>query len=139
MADIDHFKRFNDEFGHDAGDEVMRRVSAILSEAVGDAGIVYRFGGEEFAILLTGASEDSALDLAEKLRTLIAATPVTYHGRLLGAVTISVGAASTARDAPSADLLLRADAALLNAKSKGRNRTIADWVERAASDRRRAV
>ncbi|MDR7142444.1 sensor domain-containing diguanylate cyclase [Rhizobium sp. BE258] len=139
MADIDHFKRFNDEFGHDAGDEVMRRVSAILSGAVGDAGIVYRFGGEEFAILLTGASEDSALDLAEKLRTLIAATPVTYHGRLLGAVTISVGAASTARDAPSADLLLRADAALLNAKSKGRNRTIADWVERAASDRRRAV
>jgi diguanylate cyclase (GGDEF)-like protein len=138
MVDIDHFKRFNDEFGHDAGDEVMRRVSAILSETVGEAGTVYRFGGEEFAILLESGAEGSALDLAEKLRTLIAATPVTYHGRLLGAVTISLGAASTTADMPSADVLLRADAALLSAKAKGRNRAVADWVERSATDRRRA-
>lgn len=138
MVDIDHFKRFNDEFGHDAGDEVMRRVSAILSETVGEAGTVYRFGGEEFAILLEGGAEGSALDLAEKLRTLIAATPVTYHGRLLGAVTISLGAASTTADMPSADVLLRADAALLSAKAKGRNRAVADWVERSSTDRRRA-
>jgi diguanylate cyclase (GGDEF)-like protein len=139
MVDIDHFKRFNDEFGHDAGDDVMRRVSAMLSDTVGPAGNAYRFGGEEFAILFGGMSEDAAFALGEKLRMIVDTTPIAYRGRLLGSVTISIGMASTGSGAPSATVLLRADAALLKAKSQGRNMTITDWGGKHQSSRRLAV
>jgi diguanylate cyclase (GGDEF)-like protein len=124
MIDIDHFKRFNDEFGHDAGDSVMQHVAQVMLNVVGAAGGAYRFGGEEFTVVLPGASQAAAFECAEQLRNQIAATPLAHHGRMLGNVTISLGLAVSPGDGPPATLLSRADAALLQAKSSGRNRTV---------------
>ena len=124
MMDIDHFKRFNDEFGHDAGDAVMGHVAQITREAVAGKGEAYRFGGEEFTVLLPNATTQEALDLAETLRANVATAPLAHHGRMLGHITISLGLAASPEDGPPASLLKRADAALLNAKSSGRNRTV---------------
>lgn len=124
MIDIDHFKRFNDEFGHDAGDEVMRYVAQIISDTVGEQGKAYRFGGEEFAVLAPGLDEEAALALAEKIRSSIMEAPLAYRGRILGSVTASLGVATASRSYSGAALLILADKALLEAKSTGRNRTV---------------
>ena len=125
MLDIDHFKRFNDEFGHDAGDAVIRHVADILHSALPEAGEVFRFGGEEFTILLDGSGEAEALHLGETLCAQIAAAPLSDHGRFLGTVTVSVGVAAAPQEGPVATLLARADTALLAAKTAGRNRAVA--------------
>lgn len=124
MIDIDHFKRFNDDFGHDAGDAVMQHVAQIILEVVGNAGSAFRFGGEEFTVLLPKASEATALECAEDLRARIAATPLSHHGLLLDRVTISLGLSVSPVDGPVVTLLRQADAALLRAKACGRNRTV---------------
>ncbi|MEI3850659.1 MULTISPECIES: sensor domain-containing diguanylate cyclase [Ensifer] len=124
MIDIDHFKRFNDEFGHDAGDVVMQYVAQIIVDTVADAGSAYRFGGEEFTVLLPEAGEAAGFELAERLRTRIGTTPLSHRGRILGTVAVSVGIASAPDDGPVATLLTRADAALLDAKNHGRNRSV---------------
>jgi len=124
MIDIDHFKRFNDEFGHDAGDVVMQYVAQIIVDTVADAGSAYRFGGEEFTVLLPEAGEAAGFELAERLRTRIGTTPLSHRGRILGTVSVSVGIASAPDDGPVATLLTRADAALLDAKNHGRNRSV---------------
>lgn len=124
MIDIDHFKRFNDDFGHDAGDAVMQHVAHIILDVVGGAGSAYRFGGEEFTILLPNADEKFAIECAEDLRARIAATPLAHHGLLLDKVTISLGLAASPLNGPVVTLLRQADAALLRAKAQGRNRTI---------------
>lgn len=124
MIDIDHFKRFNDEFGHDAGDVVMQYVAQIIVDTVGDAGSAYRFGGEEFTVLMPDAGEAAGFELAERLRTRIGTTPLSHRGRILGTVSASVGVASAPDDGPVATLLTRADAALLDAKNQGRNRSV---------------
>ena len=125
MIDIDHFKRFNDEFGHEAGDMVMQHVAAILTEATDGIGTAYRFGGEEFTVLVPGGDEVATLALAERLRSGVAAAPLAYRGRVLGHITISLGAAVTPQDCTVTNLVARADAALLEAKTRGRNRAIA--------------
>lgn len=124
MIDIDHFKRFNDEFGHDAGDVVMQYVAQIIVDTVGDAGSAYRFGGEEFTVLMPDAGDAAGFELAERLRTRIGTTPLSHRGRILGTVSVSVGVASAPDDGPVATLLTRADAALLDAKNQGRNRSV---------------
>jgi diguanylate cyclase (GGDEF)-like protein len=124
MVDIDHFKRFNDDFGHDAGDAVMQHVAQIMRGVVGDAGRAYRFGGEEFTVLMPHADEAAAFALAEQLRSQIAAAPLAHHGKMLNHVTVSLGLAVSPADGPPATLWQRADAALLQAKSGGRNRTV---------------
>ncbi|HET6970199.1 MAG TPA: sensor domain-containing diguanylate cyclase [Phenylobacterium sp.] len=124
MADIDHFKRFNDEFGHDAGDAVMQHVAQILIEATDGVGAAYRFGGEEFTVLLPDLDQAAALAAAERIRELVAASPLAHHGRMLGRVTISLGLAVSPEAGPATTLLRCADAALLAAKSGGRNRTV---------------
>jgi diguanylate cyclase (GGDEF)-like protein len=124
MIDIDHFKRFNDEFGHDAGDVVMRYVAQIMVETVAGAGNVYRFGGEEFTVLMPKASEATAFELAERLRIRIGTTPLSHRGHILGSVSVSVGVASSDSGA-AMTLLTCADAALLDAKAGGRNMTVA--------------
>ncbi|MEW5687322.1 MAG: diguanylate cyclase [Pseudomonadota bacterium] len=125
MVDIDHFKRFNDAHGHDAGDAVMQHVAQILADTVGDAGSVYRFGGEEFTILLPGCAPAAAFEVAERARRSVAAATLAHHGRLLGQVTISLGVAVSPQDASVGSLLRAADAALLEAKAQGRDRTVA--------------
>jgi len=95
MIDIDHFKRFNDDFGHDAGDFVMSQVAAIMTDVAGARGAVHRFGGEEFAIVMRGADKALARSIAELVRGGIEQAPITYLGRPLGTVTVSIGVAST--------------------------------------------
>jgi diguanylate cyclase (GGDEF)-like protein len=124
MVDIDHFKRFNDEFGHDAGDVVMQYVAQIVIDTVGDAGSAYRFGGEEFTVLLPGMSEAAGFEFAERLRTRIGTAPLSHRGRILGSVAVSIGVASAPAGGTVPTLLTRADAALLNAKAGGRNMTV---------------
>jgi diguanylate cyclase (GGDEF)-like protein len=124
MVDIDHFKRFNDEFGHDAGDVVMQYVAQIIIDTVGDAGSAYRFGGEEFTVLLPGMTEAAGFEFAERLRTRIGTAPLSHRGRILGSVAVSIGVASAPAGGTVPTLLTRADAALLNAKAGGRNMTV---------------
>lgn len=124
MIDIDHFKRFNDVHGHDAGDVVMQHVAGMMTDIVGEAGQIFRFGGEEFTILLPGCDEACAMGHAERLRTAIAATPLAHRGRVLGHVTVSIGLAAAPEDGSIQNLVPRADAALLEAKASGRNQAV---------------
>lgn len=137
MIDIDHFKRFNDEFGHDAGDEVLRHVAQIVSDTVGDAGTAYRFGGEELTVIVTDIADEEGFGLAEKLRTSVFATPFSYRGRIVGPLSISVGIASSPVSGPTTTLINRADGALLQAKLSGRNRTVAAFAMGAEEELKR--
>lgn len=126
MLDIDHFKRFNDEFGHDAGDLVMQSFAGILMESVGKRGTCYRFGGEEFVILLPNLPRDEAFALAEEIRRQAARMTLTHRGAVLAPVTVSIGVASTPDGGPLSSLRTRADVALLKAKDAGRDRTVCE-------------
>ena len=136
MVDIDHFKRFNDDYGHDAGDFVMGQVAAIMTDVIGSEGAVHRYGGEEFAIVLRGVEPEAAAETAENVRKAIEKAPINYLGRPLGTVNVSIGIASTGRSHPAANLMQRADAALLRAKSAGRNVVLADWAPASEVERR---
>jgi diguanylate cyclase (GGDEF)-like protein len=119
MLDIDDFKSINDVFGHDAGDEVLRRVAACGREVVRPGDTFARVGGEEFALLTPGAGSQEALIVAERLRVAVAALDV-LPGR---GVTVSAGLAAWPRDAGDGDALRRAaDEALYRAKATGKNR-----------------
>jgi len=126
MVDIDHFKRFNDEFGHDAGDLVMQSFAGILSDTVGNRGKCYRFGGEEFVVLLPKLSREEAFDLAENIRRQAAGMTLTHRGMVLGPVTVSIGLADTPQGGGLSTLRTRADVALLKAKDAGRDRTVCE-------------
>lgn len=132
MIDIDHFKRFNDQFGHDAGDFVMVQVAGIITDVAGQSGVVHRYGGEEFAVIFKALDGPAALQKAEAVRLAIETAPVDYHGQPLGTVTVSIGVSSTEGDRPKATLMQRADAALLHAKASGRNVVACDWSGRAS-------
>ena len=121
MLDIDHFKEVNDRYGHASGDDVIRTVAQRVSEAIGSADLVGRYGGEEFALVVEGPLQPAAR-LAERLREAIAETPVmTATGPIT--VTASVGVAEmNDRDADLGRLLQRTDAALYEAKRQGRDR-----------------
>ncbi|MBC2860277.1 diguanylate cyclase [Stappia sp. 28M-7] len=126
VIDIDHFKRFNDEFGHDAGDTVLQTVGGILTDIVSDRGVCYRFGGEEFAVLLPKVSKEEAYRIAEHIRTRMATLTLSHAGRILGTITVSIGMADN-RGGKSVDTVRsRADAALFAAKASGRNQTLGD-------------
>lgn len=129
MIDVDHFKRFNDEHGHDAGDAVLRAVGQALKQAVRDTSLVFRYGGEEFLMLLPGLDEEPAAVRAEEIRSRIAALRVQHEGRDLGAITVSVGLACAPAHTTWQSLVQTADAALLHAKQAGRNQVI-NAVER---------
>lgn len=137
MIDIDHFKRFNDEFGHDAGDEVLRHVAQIVSDTVGATGTAYRFGGEELTVIATDIADEEGFGLAEKLRTSVFTTPFSYRGRIVGPLSISVGIASSPVSGPTTTLINRADGALLQAKLSGRNRTVAAFAMGAEEELKR--
>jgi diguanylate cyclase (GGDEF)-like protein len=124
MIDIDHFKRFNDEHGHDAGDAVLRAVGHALRHAVRGGDLVFRFGGEELLILLPDTGAEAAAARAEEVRGLIESLAVAHDGRELGPVTASIGVASAPLHADRSRLVQTADAALLRAKQAGRNRVL---------------
>lgn len=124
LFDVDHFKRFNDTWGHPAGDAVLRHVAQTAARLLRRSDLVARYGGEEFVALLPGADRTAAAKVAENLRAEIEKTPLPL-GRPLppGGVTISLGVAAFPRDAPHvAGLISAADQALYRAKRSGRNR-----------------
>lgn len=125
MVDVDHFKAFNDRHGHPAGDSLLRAVAAAVAGAVRSDDVVYRFGGEEFAVLLPGAGGEEAVAVAERIRSAVAGTPFPGgDSQPGGRVTVSVGVAVGAgREA--AEVLGAADEALYRAKRSGRDRIAA--------------
>ncbi|MDA0184803.1 GGDEF domain-containing protein [Solirubrobacter phytolaccae] len=121
VADIDHFKRINDEHGHARGDAVLVGVADRLRTRLRAFDLAYRIGGEEFVVLLPGAGTDEALKLADELREAVTTEPIEEQR-----VTMSFGVAATSGGAFAADeLLAEADAALYVAKAGGRDRVIA--------------
>ena len=121
FCDIDHFKSINDEFGHAAGDEVIRVIGKWIGDATRRGDVAGRIGGEEFAVLLTHARLPDALAICERLRAQIEDS--RYSGMPKGrSVTASFGVAEVGHDEPLEELMRRADEALYRAKRKGRNR-----------------
>ncbi|WP_233883972.1 sensor domain-containing diguanylate cyclase [Paraburkholderia flagellata] len=125
LFDLDHFKRINDEFGHMAGDTVLRSMAQRVSGVVRKQDVFGRFGGEEFALLLPCTPLDDALYVAEKIRCTIGDEPIEVQGVIVP-VTASVGAATARTGAPDYEgMINEADAALYTAKRQGRNRSVA--------------
>lgn len=133
MIDVDHFKAFNDTYGHHAGDDCLRLVADCLKDTAKRKGdFVARLGGEEFVALLPATSEEDALALAQSFRSNLLQHAVPHAASPLGVVTVSVGVASDRRHLATSkdaiDLMQKADAALYAAKRGGRNR-VNSWTE----------
>ncbi len=125
MLDADHFKRFNDTFGHDAGDAVLKQIGQLLTSQIRKGDIACRFGGEEFTVVLPGATTAEARRRAEAICEGAKALNLSYRGRTLGPVTLSVGIATFPEHGRSGDeITAAADAALYRAKQAGRDRVI---------------
>lgn len=126
MFDLDHFKKFNDTYGHEAGDEVLRATAALLVKSVRAEDIVCRYGGEEFIILLPMADFKITYARAERIRRRMHALEVLYAGQSLGKITVSGGVASLPEHGTSSqELVQAADAALYRAKHQGRDCIVA--------------
>jgi len=125
LFDLDHFKKINDQFGHGVGDTVLRLMAQRVSAVLRAQDSFGRFGGEEFALLLPCTPLADAMVVADKIRNVIAETPVEVQGTTVQ-VTASVGGAAARLGTPSYEVLINeADAALYSAKRQGRNRTVA--------------
>ena len=125
MLDLDHFKRFNDTYGHEAGDNLLHTLGKFLGERVRREDVACRYGGEEFVLILAEASQEIVRQRAEDIRREFPKLPVVHRGQVLESVTVSVGVAmfpehgATGRDVPRA-----ADDAMYRAKAQGRNRVV---------------
>ncbi len=125
MLDIDHFKLINDKYGHAAGDAVLRQLADILKRTSRAEDMVFRYGGEEFAAILTNTNLRVATQVGERIRALVEKAEFVWEGQHIP-VTLSVGVAiTTGREADSLALIKAADAALYKAKESGRNRVVA--------------
>jgi diguanylate cyclase (GGDEF)-like protein len=125
MLDVDHFKAFNDTFGHEAGDVVLRKVAECFQQTVRSEDVVCRYGGEEFVILLPEITEELALAKANTIRHNVNGLRMKFKAEALRPVSVSIGLAmypAPARDAT--DLLRMADHALYDAKRGGRDRVL---------------
>ncbi|MGE5616372.1 MAG: diguanylate cyclase [Bacillota bacterium] len=122
LIDIDHFKRINDRFGHEAGDNVLKGLVIIIRERMRKSDLLFRIGGEEFLLLLPDTPQEAALGVAEELRETVASAPV--HPAVPATISIGVSALD-ARDTKAEDWVKRADDAMYEAKRAGRNRVIA--------------
>jgi len=127
LLDIDHFKKINDSFGHDCGDEVLREFAVRLASNVRAVDLPCRYGGEEFVVVMPETALADAERIAERIRMHVSGSPFRVAGgKEVLSVTISIGVACTGGPGDTPDLLLkRADEALYEAKATGRNRVIA--------------
>ncbi|PHR58043.1 MAG: GGDEF domain-containing protein [Robiginitomaculum sp.] len=130
LCDIDHFKRFNDTWGHQTGDQIIRFVSSTLRTKVSERHTSARYGGEEFAIIMPATNMTSATEVAEKIRNTIERKKLVRKstGEDLGRVTISLGVSIFRETDQIEDLIERADKALYQSKQNGRNRVTAEDV-----------
>lgn len=133
MIDIDHFKAINDTHGHVFGDQVLRLIGSVIGENVREGDLIARIGGEEFTLVMEGASESEALIVAEKIRKAIAARKIVKRGSgsVVAKVSVSVGIATRRADDDPRSLLDRADAGLYRAKEQGRNCAVIGTRKRA--------
>jgi len=124
MCDVDHFKRFNDEFGHDAGDAVLQQVAAEMRSRFRDGDVVCRFGGEEFTIIAPGTTAEALAKRVDIVRQAISEIAVRHGNRALGSTSMSFGIATWTdiMDREGATLIQAADMALYQSKRDGRNR-----------------
>ena len=130
MFDLDHFKSFNDTYGREAGDSVLREVGGFLSRHTRAEDIPCRFGGEEFVLILPGTDLKGAQSRAERLRSNVRELTVLHQGKSLGMITISVGVGAFPIHGLSVrEVIASVDAALYRAKREGRDRiVVADIV-----------
>jgi diguanylate cyclase (GGDEF)-like protein len=135
MVDIDHFKRFNDAHGHDAGDAVLKAVGGVLDEALREDGYAFRLGGEEFVLLMPGFSLDQAFARAQQVQNRIQKLRVEYGHQELGPITASFGLAVYPDHGQPKTLVQTADAALLRAKAQGRDQIVVATVRDEMSTR----
>lgn len=125
VLDIDYFKHFNDNFGHEAGDIVLREVSIFLRQHVRKSDIVCRYGGEEIVMIMPESSLENTSQRAEQLRQGIKQLELKHRDRSLGTISVSIGVASFPEHSPRGPELIRAaDAALYRAKAEGRDRVV---------------
>ena len=123
--DVDHFKKFNDNFGHDAGDRVLRDIADILTDETRGSDIACRNGGEEFMLVWPGMDTQAAFERTERIRERVKSHTVIHGGGTLPPVTISLGVASYGVHGTGIQELMRAaDDAMYNAKRAGRDRSV---------------
>jgi diguanylate cyclase len=128
LIDIDHFKTFNDNFGHGVGDQVLRLMANVLRERVREYDLPARYGGEELIAVLPGADLATCEAVAERIRRLISECQITRRstGEILPSITVSIGVAQFQLGESMADLIERCDRALYLAKRTGRNRVVTE-------------
>ena len=125
MLDLDHFKHFNDTYGHEAGDNLLRTLGKFLGERVRREDVACRYGGEEFVLILPEASQEIVRQRAEDIRREFPKVPVLHRGQVLESVTVSLGVAMFPdHGATGRDVLRAADDAMYRAKAQGRNRVV---------------
>jgi diguanylate cyclase len=134
LCDIDHFKKFNDNWGHQTGDQVLKLVASCLSENVKGRDTAARYGGEEFGVVLRGTALRDAVAIAEQIRRGVEARRLVKKstGDILGTITISIGVAQFASGESAEATVRRADACLYGAKQNGRNLVISEKDSRIA-------
>jgi diguanylate cyclase (GGDEF)-like protein len=131
MIDIDHFKRFNDSFGHATGDLLLRELGALLKRCIRGGDIACRYGGEEFLLLLPDAALETAHQRAEQVRQAVKQLHVPHQDGLVGPITLSLGVAAFPQHGSTTETLLQvADNALYRAKHEGRDRVfVAETID----------
>jgi diguanylate cyclase len=128
LIDIDHFKKFNDDFGHGVGDQVLRLMAKVLRERVRETDLPARYGGEELIAVLPGAELATCHAIAERIRSSISECRITRRatGEILPNITVSIGVGQFQLGESMADLIDRCDRALYLAKKTGRNRVVTE-------------
>jgi diguanylate cyclase (GGDEF)-like protein len=132
MLDLDYFKQFNDTYGHDGGDTLLRAVGTFLQQHIRGEDIVCRYGGEEFTMILPEATLESTIRRAYEICDGIRRLVIHHNGRALRSITASLGIAAFPEHGPDADTLIKAaDMALYQAKARGRNQIIIADIPRS--------
>jgi diguanylate cyclase (GGDEF)-like protein len=125
MIDLDHFKRFNDSFGHDAGDLVLKEVAQLLMAHIRGSDIACRYGGEEFVLVLPDTTLEGARRRAEEIGAAVRELKLSLRGKPLGPTTVSIGVGLLPDHVASPEALIRvADEAMYGAKKAGRDRVV---------------
>ncbi|MCW5699754.1 MAG: GGDEF domain-containing protein [Rhodospirillales bacterium] len=128
FLDVDHFKKFNDTYGHQVGDQVLKLLAKILKQSIRDRDTAARYGGEEFAVILPNTAADGGMLVADRILNQVANKPLIHRrtGEKLGQVTVSIGLALMRKEEAIRDFIDRADQALYMAKKTGRNRIVTE-------------